>query len=84
MHALYLGLLELFIVDTTWFEEDPYAGDWTEFRLKSYNQLQSCVVENFINGIKEDEQTTYPRNRIIHTVKEMMDDYQFLKDKLKS
>ena len=50
--SLYLGLLSLCIRETDWFDND-YV-DWSDFRLATYNKLQSCAIENFIIGIKED------------------------------
>ena len=80
VRSLYLGLLELFIVETDWFD-DGYNGDWNEFRLRSYNELQSCIIENFINGANESEQAFSPRNRIMHSVEEMLEDLENLKQK---
>lgn len=75
--SLYLGLLGICMRDSNWFD-DEYNGNWNDFRLASYNKLQSCVIENYLKGIREDEHTFMPRQRIIRTVEEMIEDYQGL------
>ena len=82
IRALYLGLLELFTIDTDWFD-DGLDGTWNEFRVKSYNQLQSYIIENYINEKAESEQTYSYRNRIVHSVEEMLDDFKNLGTSLK-
>ena len=75
--SLYLGLLGICMRDSNWFD-DEYNGNWNDFRLASYNKLQSCVIENSLKGIREDEHTFMPRQRVIKTVEEMIEDYQGL------
>lgn len=79
--ALYLGLLGLCIRETNWTE---YRDGWTwdRFRLATYNKLQSCVIENYIKGIDEDELTYFPRQRVINSVEEMLEDYKKLQNSL--
>lgn len=77
IRALYLGLLELFVVETDYFEHDSY-GDWDQFRLQSYNQLQSNVIEDYIMG-GDHEATVAHRNRVILSVPQMLEDYSTLK-----
>ncbi len=77
VRSLYLGILELFTIETDWFDHEFY-GDWESFRLKSYNQFQSNVIEDYIKGVKESDRTA-SRNRIMCSVEEMLDDYQKLK-----
>ena len=79
--ALYLGLLGICIKDTDWFDEG-YYGSWDEFRLATYNKLQSCVIENYLKGIEEDEQSFLPRQRIVNSVEEMLADYKKLQQQL--
>lgn len=79
--ALYLGLLKICITESDWFS-DGYWGDWNEARLAIYNKLQSCVIENYIKGITEEEFTYLPRQRVINTVDEMKADYQRLQEEL--
>ena len=80
LSALYLGLLSICVRETDRF--DDYKEDWRDFRLATYNKLQSCVIENYINGIKEDDFTYMPRQRLINSVEEMMEDYNNLKKTL--
>ena len=77
IRSLYLGLLGICIRDTDWFD-DGYDGNWNDYRLASYNKLQSCVIENYINGIREEENSFMPRQRVISSVDEMIEDYQRL------
>lgn len=79
LRSLYLGLLNLPIVETDWFD-DEYSGDWTEFRLKTYNQLQSNIIEDYIKGVKDERASS--RNRLICTVEEMFEDFKRLKETL--
>ena len=79
--ALYLGLLGICIKKTNYFD-DENEGYWNDFRLATYNKLQSCVIENFIKGIEEDEQNYFPRQRIVNSVEEMLADYQNLRNTL--
>ena len=80
--SLYLGLLSICIRETDWFEYEYDYVSWSDFRLATYNKLQSCVIENYIMGIEEDDCTYMPRQRIINTVEEMMEDYRKLQNKL--
>lgn len=73
--SLYLGLLGVCIKDTDWDEFEYHGGSWEAFRLATYNKLQSCAIEDFIQGIYEDEFTYRPRQRMVNSVKEMHDDY---------
>lgn len=82
VRALYLGLLELFTVDTDWFD-DSSVVTWDEFRLRVYNQVQSCIIENYINEKAESEQAYSCRNRIVHSVGDMLDDFEKLRTLLK-
>lgn len=79
--ALYLGLLEICIKETDW-TEDRYGWRWDAFRLATYNKLQSCVIEDYILGLEEDEYTYRPRQRVINTVEEMLVDYKKLQNTL--
>lgn len=81
IRALYLGLLGLCITETDWTEE-RYGWSWDKFRLATYNKLQSCVIEDYILGVKEDEFTYRPRQRVINTVDEMLVDYKKLQNTL--
>lgn len=82
--SLYLGLLGICIRKSDWFDKDSFYPDdyWNMFRLATYNKLQSCVIENYINGIEEEEDTYLPRQRVINSVEEMEKDYQNLLDTL--
>lgn len=82
IRALYLGLLELFTTDTDWFD-DGIDGTWDDFRLRAYNQLQSCIIENYVNEQDKSEQDYSTRNRIIHSVEEMLKDFKSLQKSLK-
>ena len=75
--SLYLGLLGLCIKNTDWFDGD-YPGNWNNFRLATYNKLQSCVIENYIKGVEEDDFRYHPRQRVIKSVEEMLVDYDNL------
>ena len=81
--SLYLGLLGICIRDTDWFD-DEYEGNWSDFRLASYNKLQSCVIENYINGLIESEDSFLPRQRVISSIDEMIVDYRKLCDLYRS
>lgn len=74
--SLYLGLLGLFVTET----DDSYCEmeEWPALRLDSYNRLQSCIVEDYINGVDLSNQPVRPRNRVQHTVEEMREDYDQL------
>ena len=80
--SLYLGLLNLCIVESNYFDDDTYGRDWGKFRLATYNKLQSCVIEDYILGIEEDEFAYRPRQRVINTVDEMLNDYRNLQNTL--
>lgn len=81
---LYLGLLRLCITQSSSYNEDGYEeSSWDEFRLATYNKLQSCVIENYVQGIVEDECQSYPRQRWMSSVEEMEKDYAELCEKLK-
>lgn len=73
MRSLYLGLLGLFVSET----DDSYfeMEEWPALRLNAYNRLQSCIVEDYINGGVISGQPVRPRNRVQHTVEEMSEDY---------
>jgi hypothetical protein len=79
--SLYLGFLGVSIRESNWFDGEN-VGNWSDFRLATYNKLQSCVIENFIKSVGEDEQTHLPRQRIINSVEDMMLDYQNLRETL--
>lgn len=72
--SLYLGLLGICIRDTNWFDRSD-EGDWDEFRIATYNKLQSSVIENYIKGVEEDDFSFFPRQRIIRSVEAMKEDY---------
>ena len=80
VRSLYLGLLELFTIETDWLK-DEIEGDWNSFRLKSYNQLQSNAIEDYINGAEEKDEYI-SRNRVVHSVEEILEDYNILKTTL--
>lgn len=82
IRAIYLGLLELFTKDTDRFE-DGFCCTWDEFRLRAYNQVQSCIIEDYINEKAESKQTFSYRNRIVHSVEEMLFDFKSLQTSLK-
>ncbi len=77
--SLYLGLLELCITETDYFDDVNISTTWEDFRLATYNKLQSCIIENFIMGVEESETSCLPRQRILNTVEEMLEDYHRLK-----
>ena len=83
LSSLYLGLLSLCIIDSDWFDDGYEGYSWEDFRLATYNKLQSCVIENAILGKKEDDATYTPRQRIINSVEDMLKDYRELINKLK-
>ncbi|MBR5684782.1 MAG: hypothetical protein IKX18_01350 [Muribaculaceae bacterium] len=74
VQSLYLGLLGICIRETNRFDSS-YVGNWNEFRLATYNKLQSSVIENYIKGIEEDDNSFFPRQRIIRSVEAMKEDY---------
>lgn len=76
--SLYLGLLRLCIVETDRYDFDYFGGSWNEFRLATYNKLQSCIIENYILGKTEDDYSYLPRQRVINSVEDMMEDYNNL------
>lgn len=82
IRAIYLELLEPFTTDTDCFD-DGFYGTWDDFRLRAYNQLQSCIVENYINEQDKSEQDYSPRNRTIHSVEKMIKDFKSLQNSLK-
>lgn len=75
--SLYLGLLGICIRETSWFDRSD-EGNWNEFRIATYNKLQSSVIENYIKGIEEDDFSFFPRQRIIRSVEAMKEDYTTL------
>ena len=79
--ALYLGLLEICITETDWFDRECY-GSWDDYRLATYNKLQSCIIENCIKGNYEDEFSFMPRQRVVCNTDEMKRDYKHLKETL--
>lgn len=81
IREIYIGLLELFTNDTDWFDSG-FNGSWDEFRLRAYNQLQSCIIENYINEQEKSEKDYFPRNRIIHSIEEMLSDFNSLQNDL--
>lgn len=78
VRELYLGALKLCTKETTWFDDDPYRKNWSDLRLAIYNKVQSCVIENFLLDIKEDDYTAYPRQRWIGSVEDLKTDYSNL------
>lgn len=80
--ALYIGLLGLCIWETDWFEND-WTGEWKDFRLATYNKLQSCVIENYIKGIPKDDYKYYPRQRVVDSVEAMKEDYRIIKEEFR-
>ena len=83
VRSLYLGMLDICMTESDWPERED-EGTWAELRLAIYNKLQSCVVEDYIMGETEDSDTFRPRQRVIHSVREMFDDYESLKLRLDS
>ena len=84
LKALYQGFLRLFIRESKAFEHDEYCRSWNEFRLAAYNKLQSCIIEDYLMGVENDDLIYRPRQRIVHTVAEMKADYAALVEKLNS
>ena len=80
VRSLYLGLLELFTIKTNWFDDET-EGNWNSFSLQSYNQIQSNILEDYIKGVKERNEPI-SRNRVVHSVEEMLEDYNRLKTTL--
>lgn len=74
--ALYVGLLHICIRESNWFKEDWKA--WENFRVTTYNKLESLIIERFLTGLVEDDREPLPRHRFIDSVEEMMRDYGFL------
>lgn len=80
IRELYLGLLGLSIRETDWFENE--YGEWKDFRLAAYNKLQSCIIENYIKGVVDDDYIYHPRQRVVDSVDAMQEDYLKLLDTL--
>ena len=80
--SLYLGLLSICMQDTDWFDAGTEGGTWECFRLATYNKLQSCLIEDFVKGISVSDFENRPRQRFITSVKEMIADYEQLKQEL--
>lgn len=74
--ALYVGLLHICIRESGWFAENLKA--WEGFRLTTYNELESLIIERFLMGLVAHEYEPLPRHRYIDSVEEMMGDYGFL------
>ncbi|MCF0220032.1 MAG: hypothetical protein HUK14_09645 [Muribaculaceae bacterium] len=83
LSALYLGLMSLCFTPTDWLDRVNEGYSWDEFRLATYNKLQSCVIENRILGIGESDATFLPRQRIVNSIEKMTDDYAQLQTRLK-
>lgn len=81
IRSLYMELLHVFTIEPEDF--DDRFETWDNFRLKSYNQLQSCIIENYINEIDNQEQVFFARNRVLHSVEEMQEDFKQLETSLK-
>ena len=84
--ALYLGLLKICLAEVdSDFELNigrDYGG-WNNMRLAIYNDLQSCVIEDYIKGVDYELFTIRPRQRMVHSIKEMKADYKRLQEELK-
>lgn len=83
--ALYLGLLKICLaeVDIDFELINREYGGWDNMRLVIYNNLQSCVIEDYIKGEDYELFTNRPRQRFITSVEEMKADYQRLQEELK-
>ena len=82
--SLYLGLLQLCTMPSEKYDPDAHEGlSWDEFRLATYNQLQSCILEHYIIGRAEHTRQSYPRQRWMSSVEDMEKDYAELCEKLK-
>lgn len=75
LKELYLGFLKLCTVTKSFINNTG----WDKLRLSIYNKIQSCIIENFLLGIKEDEYTACPRQRWISSVEEIKTDYDNIK-----
>lgn len=74
--ALYVGLLHICIRESGWFREDLKA--WENFRLTTYNELESLIIERFLMGLVTYEYEPLPRHRFIDSIEEMIADYGFI------
>ena len=74
--ALYVGLLHICIRESGWFEEDLKA--WEGFRLTTYNELESLIIERFLMDQVAYVYEPLPRHRFIDSVEEMIADYGFI------
>ena len=84
VRSLYLGLLQLCITPSEKYDPNYHDGlTWDEFRLATYNQLQSCILEHYIIVRAEHTRLSYPRQRGMSSVEEMEKDYAELCEKLK-
>ena len=84
VRSLYLGLLQLGVMPSEKYDPSRHDGlSWDEFRLATYNQLQSCILEHYIIGRAEHTRQSYPRQRWMSSVEEMEKDYAELLEKLK-
>ena len=48
VEKLYMGFMELFSKDTSWFDNDYYGVTWDEFRADAIAQLKSQVIEDYL------------------------------------
>ncbi|MBQ3636377.1 MAG: hypothetical protein II951_12300 [Bacteroidales bacterium] len=83
IRALYIGLLGICVRETDWFERSGEGGKWEDFRLATYNKLQSNIIERFITAGKDDDFNSEPRQRFVRSVEEMLADFKELQVKLK-
>lgn len=74
--SLYIGLLHICIRESGWFKEDLKA--WEGFRLTTYNELESLIIERFLLDLVTYVYEPLPRHRFIDSVEEMMGDYGLL------
>ena len=50
IERLYLGFMELFSRDTSWFDDDYKDVNWDEFRANAIAQLKSQIIEDYLNS----------------------------------
>jgi len=74
--ALYVGLLHICIRESGWFAEN--LKDWEGFRLTTYNELESLIIERFLMDQIAYVYEPLPRHRFIDSIEEMIADYGFI------
>lgn len=82
LRSIYIAFLRLFTTECNSFDIEVPEHSWNKFRVASYNKIQSCIIENYLLGVQEDEWGYSNRQRIVNNIEEMIADFKALEQKL--